>query len=55
MFDLNAAMVMQEPATEPYSSIQEMVLSFDKRILQATFKVLILIYLSIFIFKSKLV
>lgn len=38
---------MQEPATEPYSSIQEMVIGFDTRILQATFKVLIIPYSSI--------
>ncbi|XP_041997113.1 vicilin-like seed storage protein At2g18540 [Salvia splendens] len=30
---------LREPATEPYSSIQDMVLAFDKTILQATFKV----------------
>ncbi|KAG6385923.1 hypothetical protein SASPL_154806 [Salvia splendens] len=29
---------LREPATEPYSSIQDMVLGFDKTILQATFK-----------------
>ncbi|KAL1566565.1 vicilin-like seed storage protein [Salvia divinorum] len=30
---------LREPATDPYSSIQDIVLGFDKTILQATFKV----------------
>lgn len=39
MFDCMIMNLMQEPATEPYSSIQDMVLGFDRTILQATFKV----------------